>query len=314
MREHVPVMLTRVLQAIQPWEDIKLAVDATLGLGGHSLEILKHCENARLIGFDQDAQAREIAKQRLAVYKERVEIVAGNFREIACLTERDDWQGADAILFDLGVSNLQITEGERGFSFQQDGPLDMRMDCGTSDEQTLTAEEMLATSSIKQLTEIFREYGEDPFAYQIARGIVRDRENGGELRTTQDLVALIRKILPAPVQRKMGGHPARKIFQALRIAVNDEMLALDEALYGAVKVVAPGGKIVVISYHSLEDRMVKKRFRLWAEQDLGEAKPRKALVPSAEEIEANFKSRSAKLRIFRRSYGEGAEKYGTSRA
>lgn len=314
MREHVPVMLTRVLQAIQPWEDIKLAVDATLGLGGHSLEILKHCENARLIGFDQDPQAREIAKQRLAVYKERVEIVAGNFREIACLTERDDWQGADAILFDLGVSNLQITEGERGFSFQQDGPLDMRMDCGTSDEQTLTAEEMLATSSIKQLTEIFREYGEDPFAYQIARGIVRDRENGGELRTTQDLVALIRKILPAPVQRKMGGHPARKIFQALRIAVNDEMLALDEALDGAVKVVAPGGKIVVISYHSLEDRMVKKRFRLWAEQDLGEAKPRKALVPSAEEIEANFKSRSAKLRIFRRSYGEGAEKYGTSRA
>lgn len=298
MTEHVPVMLTEVLEAMRPWSAVKLVIDATLGLGGHSLEMLKNCESAMLIGFDQDPYARKIAEERLAPYKGRFEIIAGNFREIGTLTERDEWQGSDIILFDLGVSNLQLTEPERGFSFQEDGPLDMRMDSGEADENSLTAEKILAEWSIKELTEIFREYGEDRFAYQIARGIVRNRENGGSLRTTGEVVALIRKILPAPVQRKMGGHPARKIFQALRIAVNDELAALDEALDGAARAASKGGRIIVISYHSLEDRMVKKRFRKWAESGLGEAKPRKALVPSEAEIEANFKSRSAKMRVF----------------
>lgn len=299
MTEHVSVMLAEVLEAMKPWSGIKLVIDATLGLGGHSLEILKNCESAMLIGFDQDPSARKIAEDRLAPYQGRFEIVAGNFREIGTLTERDGWQGADAILFDLGVSNLQLTEPERGFSFQADGPLDMRMDGGEGSENNLTAEKILSEWSIKELTEIFREYGEDPFAYQIARGIVRNRENGGSLHTTGEIVALIRKILPAPVQRKMGGHPARKVFQALRIAVNDELTALDEALDGAVRAVSGGGRIIVISYHSLEDRIVKKRFRRWAESGLGEAKPRKAMVPSEAEIEANFKSRSAKMRVFR---------------
>lgn len=304
MTEHVPVMLAEVLEAIRPWDEVELAVDATLGLGGHSLEILKNCGSAKLVGFDQDAQARQIAKERLSLYSGRFEIAADNFRNISLLAERENWRGADVVLFDLGVSNLQITEPGRGFSFQEDGPLDMRMDGGEAKAEALTAAKILEEWSIKELTEIFREYGEDPFAYQIARGIVRNRENGGELRTTGDLVALIRKILPAPVQRKMGGHPARKIFQALRIAVNDELTALDEALDGAIKVAANGGKIIVISYHSLEDRIVKKRFRLWTERGLGQAKPRKALVPTENEIEANFKSRSAKLRIFRVSTQE----------
>lgn len=299
MKEHISVMLAEVLEAMKPWDEVRLVIDATLGLGGHSSEILKNCPGAELIGFDQDPQAREIANERLSVYEGRFEIVADNFRNIADLAERDGWQGASAAIFDLGVSNLQITEAERGFSFQEEGPLDMRMDCGENSENTLTAAEILSEWSIKEMTELFRNYGEDPFAYQIARGIVRNRENGGVLSTTGDLVTLIRQILPAPVQRKMGGHPARKIFQALRIAVNDEMAALDRALDGALKAAAPGGKIIVISYHSLEDRIVKKRFRNWAEQGLGEAKPRKALVPTAEEIEANFKSRSAKMRIFR---------------
>lgn len=298
MTEHVPVMLAEVLEAMKPWDGVKTAIDATLGLGGHSLEILKNCESAFLIGFDQDPQAREIAEERLSAYKGRFEIVAGNFREIGTLAERDGWRGADAILFDLGVSNLQITEPERGFSFQEDGPLDMRMTGGSEDEYSLTAEKILAEWSVRELTEIFREYGEDPFAYRIALGIVRNRESGAELRTTGELVSLIRKILPAPVQRKMGGHPARKIFQALRIAVNDEMGALDEALDGALKAAAQGGRIIVISYHSLEDRMVKKRFRRWTENGLGESKPRKALTPTEAEIEANFKSRSAKMRVF----------------
>jgi len=299
MKEHVPVMQAEVLEALRPWDEIRLVVDATLGLGGHSLEILKSCCGARLIGFDQDPQAREIAGQRLSGYESRFDIVADNFRNIGELALRKAWQGADAVLFDLGVSNLQITEAERGFSFQENGPLDMRMEGGEESRNTLTAGLILNEWSIKELTDIFRKYGEDPFAYQIARGIVRNRENGGELATTGDLVALIRKILPAPVQRKMGGHPARKVFQALRIAVNDEAGALDEALDGAVKITAEGGRIIVISYHSLEDRMVKKRFRQWSETGLGEARPRKAMIPAKEEIVANYKSRSAKMRVFR---------------
>lgn len=298
MREHESVMLAEVLQALHPWDEIRVVVDATLGLGGHSLEILKKCGGASLIGFDQDSQARELAAQRLSGFEGRFEIVAGNFRNIAALADRDGWGGADAVFFDLGVSNLQITEAERGFSFQEDGPLDMRMEGGEESGNSLTAGKILSEWSIKQLTEIFREYGEDPFAYQIARGIVRNRENGGELAITGELVALIRKILPAPVQRKMGGHPARKVFQALRIAVNDELGALDEALEGAARIIGPQGKIIVISYHSLEDRMVKRRFRQWSEAQLGEAVPRRAMVPTELEIAANFKSRSAKMRVF----------------
>ena len=208
------------------------------------------------------------------------------------------------MFFDLGVSNLQLTEAERGFSFQEDGPLDMRMDCSGE----LTAEKILAEWDIPELTRIFRDYGEERFAWQLAKGIVRSRERGGELHTTQELVDLIRKILPEPVQRKMGGHPARKIFQALRIAVNDELNALSEALDGAAKILGPEGKVIAISYHSLEDRIVKLRFRKWSEEGLGEPRPRKALVPADEEIEANRKARSAKLRVFKADSAERRSK------
>jgi 16S rRNA (cytosine1402-N4)-methyltransferase len=298
MTEHIPVMLAEVLEALKPWDSETTVIDATLGLGGHSREILRNCKKCKVIGFDQDPDARSIAAKNLSEFNGRFEIEADNFRHIEKLQGHEDWEGATAVFFDLGVSNLQLTDAERGFSFQEDGPLDMRMDHGDSDNKSLTAEQILAEWSIKDLTEIFRNYGEDHFAYQIAKGIVRNREHGGELHTTGELVELIRKILPAPVQRKMGGHPARKIFQALRIAVNDEMGALDEALNGAEKVLRPEGKIIAISYHSLEDRMVKKRFRKWRDEGIGEPDPRKAIVPSGNEIESNHKSRSAKLRVF----------------
>lgn len=298
MREHVSVMVDELLDVIKPWDSVNVFVDATLGLAGHSTEVLSKCPNTRIIGFDQDPCAREIATERLGAFQGRFEVEADNFRNIGKLVERDNWKGADVVFFDLGVSNLQITEAERGFSFQEDGPLDMRMDRNDECNSVITAKEILHEWSIKDLTQIFRDYGEDPHAYQIAKGIVRFRENGGTIDTTSELVELIRKILPAPVQRKMGGHPARKIFQALRIAVNDEMNALNEALDGAVKVLKPGGRIVAISYHSLEDRMVKHRFRKWKEEGLGDMNPRKALLPSEEEIERNYKSRSAKLRVF----------------
>ncbi|MEG1603089.1 MAG: 16S rRNA (cytosine(1402)-N(4))-methyltransferase RsmH [Cloacibacillus sp.] len=306
MKEHLSVMLNEVLDAIDEPEKVLCVVDATLGLAGHSIKILEKCASARLFGFDQDAEAREIAGERLAPFEGRFEIVAQNFRTISELRERDDFDGADVILFDLGVSNLQITEPERGFSFQNDGPLDMRMDSEDSTEHHRRAEEILQNADIKELTEIFRNYGEERYAYEIARGIVRSREHGGELHTTTELVELIRRILPAPVQRKMGGHPARKVFQALRIAVNDEINALNEALDGALEVLKPGGKMIVISYHSLEDRMVKLRFRKWKDEEAGEPAPRKALVPCEEEIEANYKSRSAKMRIFQK-YEEDTE-------
>ncbi|MDO5116402.1 MAG: 16S rRNA (cytosine(1402)-N(4))-methyltransferase RsmH [Synergistaceae bacterium] len=304
MKEHLSVMMNEVLSAAEPSDSIRCVVDATLGLAGHSVEILKKCPDAFLYGYDQDAEAREIAAERLAAFKGRYEIIADNFRNIAELAECGGFPGADIVLFDLGVSNLQITEPERGFSFQNDGPLDMRMDAGNISGGCQNAAELLRGADIRELTRIFRDYGEERYAYQIARGIVRHREEGGELRTTAELVELIRKILPAPVQRKMGGHPARRVFQALRIAVNDEINALDEALDGAIRILKAGGKIIVISYHSLEDRMVKQRFHKWKEEGAGLMNPRKALLPTEEEIEANYKSRSAKLRIFEKYEAE----------
>lgn len=298
MKEHVPVMVNEVLEALMPWEKVRIAVDATLGLGGHTGFILKNCIDAYVIGFDQDPFARKIAQDNLSQYSGRFEIEPDNFRHIEKLKDRPGWTGATAVLFDLGVSNMQITESERGFSFQEDGPLDMRMDAAEETNSKLTAKEILDSWSIRELTEVFRKYGEEQYAYQIARGIVRNREAGENIVTTGDLVELIRKILPAPVQRKMGGHPARKVFQALRIAVNDEMNALEEALDGSLKILVPGGKIIAISYHSLEDRIVKTRFRNWQEEGLGQARPRKAITPTETEIENNHKSRSAKLRIF----------------
>lgn len=228
---------------------------------------------------------------------------------MAELADEPDFAGADAVLFDLGVSNLQITEAERGFSFQNDGPLDMRMNADAGAEGR-TAADILAEADIAELTAIFRDYGEERYAFQIAKGIVRNREHGGMLTTTAELVELIRKILPAPVQRKMGGHPARRVFQALRIAVNDEMGALDEALDGALSILNPGGKIIVISYHSLEDRMVKHRFRKWKDDGAGEPNPRKPLLPTEEETELNHKSRSAKMRIFQKYEEETDEEEG----
>lgn len=298
MKEHIPVMVDQVLEALKPWEEVGTAVDATLGLGGHSGYILDRCFNSFVIGFDQDPFARELALENLSRFSGRFEIVAENFRHIEKLTQRPGWTGATAVLFDLGVSNMQITESERGFSFQESGPLDMRMDASEGTNSKVTAKDLLDEGSVKELTEIFRKYGEEQYAYQIARGIVRHREKGKRLETTADLVELIREILPAPVQRKMGGHPARKVFQALRIAVNDEMDALEEALDGSIKVIRPGGKILAISYHSLEDRIVKTKFRKWEEEGLGRSKPRKAITPTETEIENNHKSRSAKLRIF----------------
>ncbi len=305
MKEHFPVMLKESVNAAAGVKNLRTAVDATLGLGGHSSKLLESFPELFLYAFDRDAQARAEAEIRLKPFAPRFEIIAGNFRDIASLNEHEGFKGADFILFDLGVSNLQLTEGERGFSFQNDGPLDMRMEYGAEAEGE-SAADLLARADVKELTRIFREYGEERYAFEIAKGIVRSREQGAELSTTGELAALIRKILPAPVQRRMGGHPARRVFQALRIAVNDEMGALEDGLDGAAQVLAPGGRVAVISYHSLEDRIVKQRFRKWKDEGTGEIVTRRPVAPTEEEITENYRSRSAKLRIFAK-FEEGRE-------
>jgi 16S rRNA (cytosine1402-N4)-methyltransferase len=202
---------------------------------------------------------------------------------------------AKVILFDLGVSNLQLSEPRRGFSFQNEGPLDMRMGLN---ETSLTAEKVLNTASCGELTRIFRDYGEERHAYLMAKLICVARERGVALRTTTDVVEILRRGLPAPIQRKMGGHPARKLFQALRIHINDELGALSAALAQCPRIVREGSLVVVVSYHSLEDRLVKQALRKWEADGLGKRWNRKPLVADEEEIAANYKARSAKLRGF----------------
>lgn len=301
MMDHNPVLLREVLDILLAHQGIRLYIDATLGAGGHALRVLE-ASSARMIGFDQDADARAIAARVLAPYIDRVEIIAGNFETMGELSQRDDWRGADAMLFDLGVSNMQLVTAERGFSFQEEGPLDMRM----NRQAEKTAAEILTLSDTATLTAIFRDYGEERFAYRIAQGIVRHRERGGSLSTTLELTALIRDILPAPVQRKMGGHPARRVFQALRIAVNEELSVLPNALEGIPGLCSPGCRVIFISYHSLEDRLVKHRFKEWKQRGLGTEINKKPIVPTEEEVEANRKSRSAKLRAFE-FYSEDTE-------
>lgn len=299
MNVHIPVMLSQVLDIYR--ENLNcdsgiVFVDATLGAGGHAAGVLASFPRAALIGFDQDEQARALAKERLAEFGDRVRIASENFRELRQLLEDSDWRGANGVLFDLGVSNMQLTTAERGFSYQDEGPLDMRMDRTSGG---LTAEDLVSRNDVRELTRIFREYGEERYAFQIARGIVRARERGNTPHTTAELTALIREILPAPVQRKMGTHPARRVFQALRIAVNGEMDALDEGLDAALEIACDGGLILVISYHSLEDRMVKKRFLKWAGEEKGTVMVRRPLLPEDEEVELNRSARSAKMRVFR---------------
>ncbi|MDR1884745.1 MAG: 16S rRNA (cytosine(1402)-N(4))-methyltransferase RsmH [Synergistaceae bacterium] len=276
-------------------------VDATLGAGGHARAMLEAFPRSRLIGFDQDSSARDAASESIFPYIDRVRMEGRNFREMYLLGDEEGWPGADGILFDLGVSGMQLSTPERGFSYQEDGPLDMRMDPGGEAEP---ASSLLGRYDARELTVIFREYGEERYAFQIARSIVRFRERGGRLETTGDLTRLIRATLPSPVQRRMGTHPARRVFQALRIAVNSELDMLVEGLEGARRIAGEGGVVVVISYHSLEDRIVKRTFLRWGQEGSGRALTRRPLTPSDAEVERNRSSRSAKLRAFKMAGAE----------
>ncbi len=290
--EHVPVLLQKVLEFL-PLPDGSTVLDGTLGLGGYSEAFLLAHPGWRVLGLDQDKRAQQIAAERLAPFGHRFCPLSGNFRDLEDLCLKQGVKSLDGIVFDLGVSNMQLTDRERGFSFKEDGPLDMRMDPSAK----FSAAELVNEASAQELNGIFRDYGEEPFSWRIAQTVVQERIKK-PIVTTGQLVEVIRSALPAPVMRKMKGHPARRVFQALRIAVNDELGALEEGLDGALGMIAPEGRIIVISYHSLEDRIVKHRFRNWKDQGLGYLDPRKALEPSEDEIESNPKSRSARLRGF----------------
>jgi 16S rRNA (cytosine1402-N4)-methyltransferase len=253
-RAHVPVLLERCLALLDPAlrRPGAVAVDATLGLGGHTEAMLAAHPALTVLGLDRDPEALALASERLAPFGAR-------FRPVRCVYDAlpealagAGFRAADAILFDLGVSSMQLDRPDRGFAYAQDAPLDMRMDPTVG----RTAADLLNTATAAELARILRTYGEERFASQLARAIVRERERE-PFTSSARLVALIRDTIPAPARRS-GGNPAKRTFQALRIAVNDELEVLGRAIPAALGALAPGGRLVVLSYHSGEDRIVKR--------------------------------------------------------
>jgi len=294
--EHVPVLLEEVVTQLAREFPPRFIVDATVGLGGYAERFLLEWPSCRVLGIDQDPMALKRSLERLSgpLAAGRFRVAEGNFRCLQQIISETGWGKPDGVVFDLGVSNLQLSLSERGFSFQEEGPLDMRMGRGET-----TAGDLINNLSEAELRRLFRDYGEEPNAATIARGIVKHRDQKGPILTTAELVNVIRNALPAPLQRKMNRHPARRVFQALRIAVNDEMEALREGLNQAVLSVSENGCVLVVSYHSLEDRIVKHAFNEWEKDGRGRRMPRKAIQASPEEVQRNYKSRSAMLRVFR---------------
>ncbi|MCS7233217.1 MAG: 16S rRNA (cytosine(1402)-N(4))-methyltransferase RsmH [Synergistetes bacterium] len=290
---HVPVMLEEVINILDP-KPGDIYIDATVGLGGHAKAIAeKIFPDGLLIGIDRDNKALEIAATLLSGYN--VKLIQANFRDIDVVLESQGIKKVRGVLFDLGVSSLQIDDETRGFSFIKNGPLDMRM----GPDASLKAIDIINNSSLEQLVKLFKDYGEERNAYIIAKAIVERREKE-KIETTLDLVEVIRKALPKPLQRKMGKHPARRVFQALRIAVNDELNSLEEGLRKSFDFLEVGGVICVISYHSLEDRIVKLLFKALCEGKVAEFVVKGTLFPSKKEVLSNPRSRSARLRAIRR--------------
>lgn len=286
--EHVPVLLEAVLEWLRPRPG-GVYVDATVGTGGHAERILEACgPTGRLVGIDRDPEALDVAHRRLRRFAGRVQLVRGDFADLKALLVRTGVPQVDGVLFDLGVSGLQLAHPERGFSFQLEGPLDMRMD----PQQQLTAADLVNRLSERELASLLRRYGEEPFAGRIARSIVRRRP----LRTTSDLVAAVEAAVP-PGRRPRRIHVATRTFQALRIATNRELECLESALAQVPEVLRPGGRVVVISFHSLEDRLVKRAFR--SDPRLVPL-VRKPVRPGPEEVRRNPRARSARLRAAER--------------
>ncbi len=283
---HVPVLLERIVALLAPPLERPgaVVVDATLGLGGHSEALLARFPEVQLVGIDRDPDALELSRGRLAPYADRTRLVHAVYDEIPDVLAELDLPAVDGILFDLGVSSMQLDVRERGFAYAEDAPLDMRMD----GHEGITAAEVLNTYSAAELARILRTYGEERFASRIASRIVQEREKEPFSRSAR-LVDLVRDAIPAAA-RRTGGHPAKRTFQALRIEVNDELSVLERALPAAIDALALGGRVVVMSYHSLEDRMTKRAF---ARRSRSEAPPDMPVVPEELEPELRLVTRGA---------------------
>lgn len=306
---HIPVLLEETIAALSIRPD-GFYVDATVGGGGHAIEIVKRLSTGRLLALDQDEEALASAKHRLEPWAEKTTFVHTNFRLLGKVLDEYDMPKADGILMDIGVSSYQLDTAERGFSYHNDAPLDMRMD---QHADVQTAKDIVNTYSEQELTNLFYRYGEERWSKRIAQFIVVER-GAKPLETSFDLVKVIQKAIPKKV-RMQDKHPARRVFQALRIEVNHELDVLEKGLKQASEHLAPGGRLCVITFHSLEDRLVKNAFRQLAEgpqlpADLPikayeyaspfRVNTRKPIEASLQEKEENPRARSAKLRVLER--------------
>ena len=308
--EHTTVLLHETVDGLNVRPD-GIYVDATLGGGGHASEVCRRLSGTgRLIGIDQDADAIEAAGRRLEGFGEKVTIVRSNYRDMKPELHRLGIDGVDGITLDLGVSSYQLDTADRGFSYRMDAPLDMRMD----QRQKMTARDIINGYSEAELFRVIRDYGEDRFAKNIAKHIVAEREKK-PIETTGQLNEIIRHAIPMKIQ-KTGGHPSKRTFQAIRIELNHELEVLRDSLDEMIDMLHPGGRICVITFHSLEDRIVKSAFRrnenpctcpshfpvcVCGKVSKGKVITRKPILPSEEEMESNPRSKSAKLRIFERA-------------
>ncbi len=307
---HVPVLLDRVVALLAPAleRDGAVLVDATLGLGGHSEAVLSRFAAVRVIGIDRDPDALALAGRRLAPFGDRFTGVHAVYDELPDVVAAQGLPGVDAVLFDLGVSSMQLDVRERGFAYAEDAPLDMRMD----GSRGITAADVLNTYDADELARVLRDYGEERFARKIARAIVRERATQ-PFSTSARLVELLYAEIPAPA-RRTGGHPAKRTFQALRMEVNDELAVLRRAIPASIDAIRVGGRVVVESYHSLEDRLVKQAFAAATRLDVPEDLPfipegrepalrlvtRGAEKATPEEIAENPRAASVRLRAIER--------------
>ena len=308
--EHKSVLLYETVDSLNIRPD-GIYVDGTLGGGGHAYEVCKRLgEHGRLIGIDQDADAIAAASARLSEFQDKVTVVRSNYENIASVLHDLGIEKVDGIYLDLGVSSYQLDTASRGFTYREDAPLDMRMD----QRNLQTAADIVNNYSEMELYRIIRDYGEDRFAKNIAKHIVRQRQEK-PYETTGELIETIKAAIPAKI-RATGGHPAKRTFQAIRIELNHELDVLNRSIDTMIDLLNPGGRLSIITFHSLEDRIVKKRFRdnenpcicppefpvcMCGRKSKGTVITRKPVVPGEEELEYNKRSKSSKLRVFERA-------------